>query len=101
MSPSKREDLAARLSAPSFQPPERPAPATRPTARTKPIRRTLDLAVARHHALNTWCDEESVQLGVPRVPGQYVLDELVGLLLTDVRTQQMIREALRKRFEGK
>lgn len=101
MSPSAKDRLAARLAAPRFSPPgeEPPEPRPEPTTRTKRIRRSLDLQVARHHALNTWCEEQAVALGVPRVPGQYVLDELVGLLLTDVRTQRMVTEALRRKFE--
>lgn len=99
---SARDKLASRLEfrPPGAQPAEsKPAPDTQPRARTKLVRRTVDLPVARHHALTSWCEEQAVSLGVARVPGQYVMDELVHLLLTDERTAKMIREALRKRFD--
>jgi len=98
-----RDRLASRLEfrPPGAQPPEkkRPADEPPPAARTRLVRRTVDLPAARHHALTSWCEELAVNLGVARVPGQYVMDELVHLLLTDETTARKIREALRKRFE--
>lgn len=108
MSPTAKDRLAAQLAAPRFSAPGdeapenpggNPRPATRPTARTKDVRRTVDLPPTRHHALAEWCEGQAVGLGVARVPGQYVLAELVHLLLSDTRTQKMVAEALRKRFE--
>lgn len=99
-----RDRLAARLefTQPGEKRPDEPAPppTTRPVARTKRVRRTVDLSVQRHHALKTWCDEQALAFGLADVPGQHVLDELVGLLLSDMRTREMVIEGLRKRYEG-
>jgi hypothetical protein len=107
MSPGKRDELAARLfSPPGEQPPEQrsapldpPEPDVRPTARKDPYRRTVDLLPARHHKLNERQQELAVQLGVARVPGQYVLEELVTLYLTDETTARKLAARVRARFE--
>jgi hypothetical protein len=103
VSPGKRDELAARLfQAPGDGPPEpRPAPEpeVRPTARKDPYRRTVDLLPARHHALNERQQELAVALGVARVPGQYVLEELVTLYLTDETTARKLAARLRARFD--
>lgn len=106
---NRREDLAARLSTPTFREANReadreseeevPAPAVRPTARVKRVRRTLDLSPAQHHELKTWANEQAFVLGVAEIPGQHVLGEIVALFLTDVRTQKIVAERLRKRYE--
>lgn len=101
---SAADRLAAQLNAQFAAPgkrPETPPPATRPTARTKRVRRTVDLSVPRHHWLTQWCDEQALAIGVARVPSQAVLEELVGLLATDVRTQDMVRERLREKYDEK
>lgn len=103
---NRRDDLAARLSGPAFREAgkeaagkETPEPATRPSARVKRVRRTLDLSPAQHHELKTWATEMAFVFGVAEVPGQHVLEEMVGLFLTDVRMQDMVAARLRKRYE--
>lgn len=101
---SKGEELAKRLfSPPGEQPPEprnsAPEPDVRPTARTKPVRRTVDLLPARHHRLKERQQELAVQLGVAEVPGQYVLEELVTLYLTDETTARKLAARVRARID--
>jgi hypothetical protein len=91
--------LAATFAEPGQAPPERPEPAVRPTARTRPFRRTLDLLPARHHDLHRRQQELAVQLGQPHVSGQYLLEELVALYLTDEVVARRLEERLRKKYE--
>lgn len=98
MTPRDRQATAAKFSAAAAA--DEPVPATRPaTARTKRIRRTVDLPVARHHALTRWCEETAVELDVARVPGQYVISALIGRLLTDEVLARKIRADLEKELE--
>lgn len=104
---SRSEELAKRLfSPPGEQPPEQSDPPdepradVRPTARKDPYRRTVDLLPARHHKLNERQQELAVALGVARVSGQYVLEELVTLYLTDETTARKLTERVRKRIVG-
>jgi len=75
---------------------ERAAAAARAsrTVQTKPVRRTVDLPPARHHALTAWAQEEALRLGVARVYGQNVINELIHLLLTDETTSRKVHAAL-------
>lgn len=94
--------LAAKFSPPGEAQAEKPAippgVATRPTARTKRVRRTVDLPVARHHALKEWCQTTAVQLGVADVSGQDVLNALVARLLTDETLARKIRADLEEQL---
>lgn len=100
---SRKDDLAAQLAArqtsAQFVEPRRPEPDVRPTARTKPIRRTVDLSPARHRALNERQEELATQLGVADVPGQYMLEELVALYLTDETTTRKLNKRVSERIE--
>jgi hypothetical protein len=87
--------LAATFAEPGQAPPERPEPAVR----TRPFRRTLDLLPARHHDLHRRQQELAVQLGQPHVSGQYLLEELVALYLTDEVVARRLEERLRKKYE--
>jgi hypothetical protein len=70
------------------RPPDVSAPRTE---RTRKVRKTVDLAPARHHALKTWLDETAIELGRATVTSQDVLDALVGRLLTDETLARKIR----------
>lgn len=96
-----KAQLNAQFAAPGRQVVEERPPTARPIARTKRVRRTVDLLVPRHHWLTRWCDEQALAIGVARVPSQAVLEELVGLLATDVRTQDMVRQRLREKYDEK
>ena len=93
----RARERALRFSAPGEQP--APEPARRPGARVRPVRSTVDLPPTRHHALSTWQQEQASMLGVARVSRQEVIDELVGLLLTDAATERKVIAALKKRFD--
>jgi hypothetical protein len=101
---SRRDDLAAQLSArfaaPGERPPEeKPEPAVRPTVNTKRIRRTVDLTRVRHHKLTERQRQLAVAWGVTSVPGQYLLEELVTLYLSDETVARRLEKPLRERVE--
>src|SRR5262249_59307808 len=67
------------------------APAPPPTRDRRP-RRTVDLPLATHRALDVWQREAADRIGVARVTGQEVLTSLIDQLLTDPKlTAQVIR----------
>lgn len=97
MTARDRRATAAKFSAAAAA--AEPTPETRPSARTKKVRRTVDLPVARHHALTRWCEETAVELGAARIPGQAVISALIGRLLTDELLARKIRGDLEKELE--
>jgi hypothetical protein len=97
MTTRDRRATAAKFSASAAN--DEPAPAVRSTARTKRVRRTVDLAPARHHALTRWCEDVAMELGVARVSGQDVISALVGRLLTDELLARKIRGDLERDLE--
>lgn len=91
MTAADRRATAAKFSAAATDDPRaRPAP----TARVKPVRHTVDLAPARHRALDVWRAETAAELGVVRVTSQRVLAALVARLLTDETLARKIRADL-------
>ena len=98
------EEARRRLDAQGAEPDGVAPPAlTQATyVRTEPIRCTVDLAPARHASLETWIKDASLHHGLPpsRRLGHTsndVLDELVGLLVTDERTSREILRRLGER----
>jgi hypothetical protein len=62
----------------------------------KPVRLTLDLPPARYRDLQNWLNESAVRLGRSRVTKQAALEALVGLLLHDERTTQLVLKEIRE-----
>lgn len=71
------------------------APA-RPT-RERRTRRTVDLPLATHRALDVWQREAADRMGVTRVTGQEVLTALIDQLLTDPKLAAQVTRVIRAR----
>jgi hypothetical protein len=85
-------------------------PQTGPTQRLKPLgrvevqptrerrtRRTIDLPLPMHRALDVWQRETADRLGFARVTGQEVLTALIDQLLTDPRLSAEVTRRIRER----
>lgn len=68
----------------------------RPT-RDRRTRRTVDLPLATHRALDVWQREAADRLGVARVTGQEVLIALIDQLLVDPKLSSQITRAIQAR----
>jgi hypothetical protein len=66
-------------------------------ARGQRTRRTVDLPVATHRALDIWQRDAADRLGVARVTGQEVLAALVDQLLVDPKLAAQITRAIQAR----
>jgi len=96
-----RAELAARFSsAPDVE--RQVAPDVTP-GQIRIVQFTFKLPFGRHHAFTTWLGEVAFTLGVsPKWVGlQAGLEELVGLALTDVTTQEKLRARLRARVSDR
>ena len=65
--------------------------------RDRRTRRTVDLPLATHRALEIWQREAADRLGVARVTGQEVLATLVDQLLSDPNLAAQITRTIRAR----
>jgi hypothetical protein len=65
--------------------------------RDQRTRRTVDLSLATHRALDIWQQKTADQLGVARVTGQEVLTALIDQLLADPKLADQITRAIRAR----
>jgi hypothetical protein len=72
------------------QPPAQPP-------RDRRTRRTVDLPLATHRALDVWQREAADRLGVARVTGQEVLTALIDQLLADPKLATQIVRAVQDR----
>jgi hypothetical protein len=72
-----------------------PVPA--PPPRDRRTRRTVDLPLATHRALDVWQREAADRIGVARVTGQEVLTALIDQLLTDPKLSTEITRAIQAR----
>ena len=72
-----------------------PAPA--PPARDRRTRRTVDLPLATHRALDVWQREAADRIGVARVTGQDVLTALIDQLLADPKLSSQITRVIQAR----
>jgi hypothetical protein len=70
--------------------------AAQPT-RDRRTRRTVDLPLAMHRALDVWQREAADRIGVPRVTGQEVLTALIDQLLIDPQLSMQITRAIQAR----
>ena len=75
---------------PYGQPPAQPA-------RDRRTRRTVDLSLATHRALDVWQREAADRIGVARVTGQEVLTALIDQLLVDPKLAAQITRAIQAR----
>ncbi|WP_420914809.1 ATPase [Mycobacterium paraense] len=66
-------------------------------ARDRRTRRTVDLPLATHRALDVWQREAADRIGVARVTGQEVLAALIDQLLIDRKLSIEITRALQAR----
>jgi ribosomal protein L3 len=71
------------------------APAQR--TRDQRTRRTVDLSLATHRALDIWQQKAADQLGVARVTGQEVITALIEQLLADPKLSSQITRAIQAR----
>jgi ribosomal protein L3 len=71
------------------------APAQR--TRDQRTRRTVDLSLATHRALDIWQQKAADQLGVARVTGQEVITALIEQLLADPKLSGQITRAIQAR----
>lgn len=60
-------------------------------------RRTVDLPLATHRALDVWQREAADRIGVARVTGQEVLTALIDQLLIDPKLSAQITRAIQAR----
>ncbi|MCV7102112.1 ATPase [Mycobacterium palustre] len=72
-------------------------PVPTPPARDRRTRRTVDLPLATHRALDVWQREAADRIGVARVTGQEVLTALIDQLLTDPKLSAQITRAIQAR----
>lgn len=72
-----------------------PPPA--PPTRDRRTRRTVDLPLTTHRALDVWQREAADRIGVARVTGQEVLTALIDQLLTDPKLSTQITRAIQAR----
>jgi len=70
--------------------------AAQPT-RDRRTRRTVDLSLTTHRALDVWQREAADRMGVARVTGQEVLTALVDQLLMDPKLSTQITRAIQAR----
>jgi hypothetical protein len=70
--------------------------AAQPT-RDRRTRRTVDLSLATHRALDVWQREAADRMGVARVTGQEVLAALIDQLLIDPKLSVQITRAIQAR----
>ena len=73
----------------------RQAPAQQ--TREQRTRRTVDLSLATHRALDAWQQQAADRLGVARVTGQEVFTALIEQLLTDPKLADQITRVIRAR----
>ncbi len=66
-------------------------------ARDRRTRRTVDLPLATHRALDVWQREAADRIGVARVTGQEVLSALIEQLLVDPKLSAQITRAIQAR----
>jgi len=66
-------------------------------ARDQRTRRTVDLSLATHRALDIWQQRAADQLGVTRVTGQEVFTALIEQLLADPKLSAQIIRAIQAR----
>ena len=100
----KADAETSRPSAAAGPPPLTPSVAAAPTdpvviGRTRSLRtrRTVDLSLAQHRALDIWQRDAADHLGVARVTGQEVLATLVDQLLSDPSLSAQITRTIRAR----
>lgn len=65
--------------------------------RDQRTRRTIDLSLATHRALDIWQRDAADRLGVARVTGQEVLTALIDQLLTDPKLSAQITHSIQAR----
>jgi hypothetical protein len=65
--------------------------------REQRTRRTVDLSLTTHRALDAWQQEAADRLGVARVTGQEVFTALIDQLLTDPKLADQITRAIQAR----
>ncbi|MCV7378344.1 hypothetical protein BST11_20190 [Mycobacterium alsense] len=70
--------------------------AARPS-RDRRTRRTVDLPLATHRALDVWQRDAADRIGVARVTGQEVLSALIDQLLIDPKLSAQITRAIQAR----
>jgi|SRR5689334_4081210 hypothetical protein len=70
--------------------------AARPTNGRR-TRRTVDLPLATHRALDVWQREAADRIGVARVTGQEVLTALIDQLLVDPKLAAQVTRAIQAR----
>jgi hypothetical protein len=80
-------------------PTERLAGFRQPERRTREqrTRRTVDLSLTTHRALDAWQQQAADRLGVARVTGQEVFTALIEQLLTDPKLSDQITRAIQAR----
>jgi len=78
------------------QAPAAPAAPAPPTSDRR-TRRTVDLPLATHRALDIWQREAADRMGVARVTGQEVLTALIDQLLADPKLSAQITRAIQAR----
>lgn len=66
-------------------------------SRDQRTRRTVDLPLAMHRALDVWQREAADRMGVARVTGQEVLTALIDQLLIDPQLSTQITRAIQAR----
>jgi hypothetical protein len=65
--------------------------------REQRTRRTVDLSLTTHRALDAWQQEAADRLGVARVTGQEVFTALIEQLLTDPKLADQITRVIQAR----
>jgi hypothetical protein len=93
--PNEPRATGFRQRAKSATPPERQAPERR--TREQRTRRTVDLSLTTHRALDAWQQQAADRLGVARVTGQEVFTALIEQLLTDPKLADQITRAIQTR----
>ncbi|OBH06766.1 MULTISPECIES: ATPase [unclassified Mycobacterium] len=66
-------------------------------SRDRRTRRTVDLPLATHRALDVWQREAADRIGVARVTGQEVLSALIDQLLVDPKLSAQVTRAIQAR----
>ncbi|MCV7088696.1 hypothetical protein H7H80_01205 [Mycobacterium interjectum] len=66
-------------------------------SRDRRTRRTVDLPLATHRALDVWQRDAADRIGVARVTGQEVLSALIDQLLIDPKLSSQITRAIQTR----
>jgi hypothetical protein len=65
--------------------------------REQRTRRTVDIALSTHRALDVWQQQAADRLGVARVTGQEVFNALIEQLLTDRKLSDQVTRAIQAR----